>query len=376
MIWLALIFPLVTVVILYIFWKHRISIFETSGVMIIPILFILCSKGCVEYQQTRDKEFLGGWVKQAEYYQAWNEYIHRTCTRQNCHGSGENRVCTTEFYDCSYVEYHPEHWDSVTTLGTFGMSKDRFDKLCSQFGNKTFVDLHRSYHTIDGDKYVSNWPNTRETMESVSAEHEYENRTQAADCVYKYPEVDPKTYGLLEYPGIDGNGKQNCVIGAQVPDLDRARKNLDYWNATLGPKKRTRIFILLFKDKPVQAGFDQQFYWKNGNKNEMNIVIGVKSTGTVDWCHVFSWSEKEDLKVDIRNKVVEMDNLDLPGFIEWLGPEMDRRFKKRDFREFSYLKVEPPLWYIITAYIVVILMCIGFGIFAVKNDLNMEGTDE
>ena len=51
-----------------------------------------------------DTEYLGSYVTRIRHYDAWNEYIHRTCTRTV--GSGKNQ--RTETYDCSYVENHPE----------------------------------------------------------------------------------------------------------------------------------------------------------------------------------------------------------------------------------------------------------------------------
>ena len=55
-----------------------------------------------------DTEYLGYYITKASYYEPWNEYIHRTCTREVYDGrdSDGNPKYRTEHYDCSYVEYH------------------------------------------------------------------------------------------------------------------------------------------------------------------------------------------------------------------------------------------------------------------------------
>lgn len=386
MIWLAAFIPLVTVLALYLGWHRKIHIGEAAAIMVVPIAFIFCSKGCMETIQTRDTEYLGGWVQEVEYYEDWDEKVScrhpEYCTRTVSRRDSEGRsYTTTERYQCGWqhlydVDYHPPRWQSATTLGTHSISEARFNHLVSQFDNKSFVDLNRRYHSNDGDKYVSKWRGEAVRIEPYSVQHTYENRTQVSKSVYTYPDVDPKVYGLFDYPGLDGDGKQPFLLGVTGSSTTIVQRKLEYLNSTLGPKKQVRVFIIGFKDKPIQAGFDQQTYWKGGNKNEMVITIGSSGDGDVQWCHVFSWSEKEDLKIDIRQKIMEQKKLDLVDFVDWLYPELDKRFIRKRFRDFDYLTVQPPLWYVIITILAVAGMCIGFGFWAVRNDVSHGGINE
>lgn len=365
MIWFCLIIPVITVPTLLCLWHKKILWWEYLLIFFVPLLFIALSKSACEFAQTRDAEYLGGFGTSATYYEDWNEYVHKTCSREDCTGSGENRSCTTEYYDCSYVEEHPAYWQLDSTLGDFSISQFTYKRLVGQFKNEAFVELNRRYHTNDGDKYVTKWDGDPLRIEPVTRTHSYENRVQVSNSVFKFPDVDPK--GLIPYPPVDGYA-QNCVLGVQVKAKDVAERRLAFLNATLGAKSQIRVFILLFKNVPLQTAMNQRALWKGGNKNELVILLSVDDAQNVQWADVFSWSEAENLKVAARSKLMESQPLDLPSYIDWLGPEIRLKWRRRHFREFSYLSVQPPLWYIVVAFLIVLLLCIGISWWVIHNE--------
>src|ERR1035437_8712691 len=110
----ALLFPFISVFILYIFFKHKTTWWELALPLVFSLLFIIIMKVTIETLQVTSKEYWGSLVSKAEYYEEWNEYIHQTCTRSCCCDSKGN--CGTETYDCSYVQYHPaEYWIKTTS---------------------------------------------------------------------------------------------------------------------------------------------------------------------------------------------------------------------------------------------------------------------
>jgi hypothetical protein len=369
-IYFALVIPILAGV--YLIWKHRQSVVLWEPLIVIGacLIFIAIFKAGVETHQTDDVEYWGSRAVRVEYYEAWDERIHQTCTR-SC---GKN--CTTT-YDCSYTIYHSEYWAIADDLGQkIKISHAEHDRLLRQFGvtKTTFVDLHRNYYTNDGDKYIGNWDGSVESCEPVTTIHHYENRVQASASVFNYPEVTEEEklqYKPYDYPELKQNHILYPILGAGK-DAIEAQKFLDYENALLGKKKEIRMWVLLFKDQPIEAGMMQEGYWKGGNKNEFIVAIGMKGNKPA-WCHPFSWSEIEEPKIRIRNWVMEQDTLDLMELSRFVTQRLNLNFKRKHFSEFSYLTVDPPFWAVLTTYVVTIILTILTSLWVVHNKITEDG---
>jgi hypothetical protein len=370
-IYLALVIPIITALVLLIWFKHKTTLWEFAIPFGISLILTIAFKFGVETSLTRDTEYWGGWVEQIRYYEDWNEYIHKTCTETYACGTdskGNTRYCTRT-YDCSYVDYHPPYWRAYESNGMkLRISKDDYARLKAKFGTKeVFVDLKRNYHTDDGDMYKVDWGGTDETLEPITTSHTYENRVQASMSTFNYYEVDPKKDGLYEYPGVNRHYYVPAILGPGGPTKQAAERKLQLLNAKLGRAKQVRVFILIFVDKPRDVGHDQENYWIGGNKNEFSLAIGVDSKYNVQWCHPFSWTKAELLKVETRQFVEEQEQLDLVALADWLYPKIKADFVRMPFANFSYLTVEPPLWAILVTFIATLLANIGVSLWVILN---------
>jgi len=142
---------------------------------------------------------------------------------------------------------------------------------------------------------------------------------------------------------------------------------LSYYNATLGRKKQIRMWILIFKGKPLEAGLEQESYWKGGNKNEFTLAIGVDDQQSVQWVHPISWTEVDMLKIEARHYVDTMKTLDLVKVVDWLAPMIEKDFIRKPFAEFSYLTVNPPPWGIITTFVVTVIFNFVLSLWLIYN---------
>jgi len=370
-IWLALLIPIVTAIVLLIWFRKKTTLWEFLIPLGVSLFFILIFKFSVEAGLTTDKEYWGGWVVKIQYYEDWNEYIHRTCTRQvpcGTDGNGHTQYCT-EFYDCSYVDYHPPYWQIIESNGLkLRISKAEYARLKNKFGTpEKFIDLHRNYHTDDGDLYEVPWSGSDKTLESITTEHSYENKVQASQSTFNYYEVDPKKYGLYEYPKVNAHYYVPAILGPGGLTKNAAEKKFQLINAKLGRSKQVRVFVLIFMNKPLEAGHDQENYWVGGNKNEFILTIGVDKEYRVQWCYPISWTDTEILKVESRAFVEEQEQLDLVALADWLYPKIKANFERKQFAEFSYLTVEPPVWALLVTYIVTLLLNIGAALWVIFN---------
>lgn len=375
MIYLCLLIPIITIIILAVYFKKFVVWWELLVPIGVSVIFILIAKAICINSLTTDTEWVGGYVTDVRYYEDWNERVSCRhpiyCT--SCSGSGKNRSCHT--YVCGHhhpydVDYHPEYWDAETTLGSYNISKNKYDELVNQFKTTPrFVELNRDYHTDDGDMYKALWGGEDETLEAVTRSHDYENRPKAAVNVYHWQPVDTsdvKQYQLKEYPNIYEQWKQNNLLGYS----DRAAEHkLRVLNARLGHNKQIRVYFLIFKNQPREAGHLQEQYWEGSNKNEFIVCLGINDQNEITWAHDFSWTEREDMKVDIRTFAEAQGKLNLGELIDYTYDEVNTKWKRRDFKEFDYLTIEPTMKQTIWIYILTTLICAGLAWFVVVNDI-------
>lgn len=372
-IYLLFIIPIVfTIVMLYKF-KHEVVWWEYLLSFGITIICIVSSKAVIESIQVTDTEYWGGWVTEVRYYEDWNEYIQRTCSRQYACGSdskGNTKYCT-EYYDCSYVEYHDEYWNLRGSNGeSINISLSQYNKLVSQFGTgKRFVDLRRNYHTNDGDMYRTRWSGELAKLEPLITKHSYENRPRVSSSAYAQAEPSVEIfqqYKLYHYPNVYEWYKQKAILGYDDP---KAEKQFQILNARYGSKYEFKSFVTVFKNLPRESGMYQEQQWQGGNKNELNFAIGIDDQGNVKWCHIFSWTEKLDIVVGARQLVEEQDKLDLNELASYLAINVPKKWKRKHFSDFSYLTVEPKTKHIIWSFIITLIVNIAVGVFVVKNDI-------
>lgn len=378
----ALIIPIVVIVFLMVFFRREVTWWEYAATIGIPAVFILIFKLSIEKLQTSDTEYWGSWITQSQYFEDWDEEvpcrhpIPCSHTKYCTDSKGRSYACGTEhsndgYYHLYDVDYHPPYWIINGSGGEeFSISQAEFERLAKKFENRTFVDLHRSYHSKDGDKYITLYDNSDARLETITTVHTYENRVKAANSVFNFPEVteeQKKIYHLYDYPKPVGF---RCMpILGEVPGCTTcANWKLDFWNGRLGKSKEVRMWILMYKNLPKDAGLLQEAYWKGGNKNEFILTIGVDSTYRVKWVHPISWTTAASLKIEARNFISSMDTLDMDKTVDWLGHNIQEKFERKHFREFSYLDVDPPDWAIIVTYFVTLLITIGWALFSVRND--------
>lgn len=387
-IWFFVLIPIFTVAFLLIRYRKKVTFLEVGVQLIIAVLLIALCKYIGFRSLVNDKEYWGNLVSDATYYETWNERVscqHPVyCSRSV--GTGKNKrreryVCGHEHsYDVNYHAPYSEVTikDHKGNSSTIGISDSFYKELSKKFGNSVFVDLNRNYHTINGNKYVSYWRGDPMKSQNFVTEHTYENRIQCSPSVFNYLKVDStdrKRYSLFDYPFCDNNGLLPSILGSLVPNKDSAEQKLQFINGDLGSKKQVRVWIVLYRNQPLQAAKMQQAYWRNGNKNELVICIGVNPDNQVQWSYVFSWTEHSLIHSEIRDFVVNQKQLDLVRLSDFLYSEISEKWIRRPFAQFSYITVSPPVWAIVLAVILQILFNVFYSIWAVKNEFVNDESD-
>jgi hypothetical protein len=244
---------------------------------------------------------------------------------------------------------------------SISISKETWTYYTTIFQNNTFSDMHRDYHSDDGDAYVTEWNNKFDTVQPVTMTHNYENRVQASNSVFNYKELrDREKVGLYSYPDRDVLNTPT-VLPNGIPGSE----NLEKMNALLGEKKQVRVWLLVFNNQPREISKRQEAFWKGGNKNELVICVGMNNSREIAWTEVFSWTKREDFKVSVRDYLQAQKTLDIKSLTPWLTKEIESKWERRQFKEFSYLTVEPTPWAIGITFFLTFVVSIASIVYIV-----------
>jgi len=373
-IWFTFLIPLLSSVVLLLFWSRKTTWWELSIKLGVALLLVICAKGCSTAFLTDDTEYLSYKAVEVWHEDEWDEWIHKTCTERYACGTdskGNTRYCTRT-YDCSYRDYHPDQYYLKDEKGnTHSIEKEEYFKYKKLWENSHFVDMHRSYYTIDGDAQKSIWNKDRKTIRAIVVTNTYENRIKASKNVFNYEKIDEeeaRKRHLISYPNRDDDYQPSVLSYENWPWKKDLNQDADYTNAILGPKKQVRVWYVFFKDKPSMTGRWQEAYWQGGNKNEFVICVSLNKESEVQWCHVFSWTDNKNPVVKVQKMIMDQKKFDpLKTNLE-VEKILEKEFERKHFKDFSYLEIEPTATAIIISYVLLILFSVGFSIWIVKND--------
>ncbi len=389
-IWLALLIPIIVAGVGIAFFHKKLTWWELILPIGFSILIVLIFKFTTISYLTSDTEYRGGIVIKAEYYEYWDSWVHKTCSRQVSCGTdskGNTKYCT-EYYDCSYCDENPARWKVIDTRGnSFFISETYFKELSQRWNfSPKFVDLHRSIIPhfscgTDGDMYEIYWDNKIETSDATVTEHSYENRVQAAHTSFDYIDVsieEAKMKKLYNYPLRKGY-KQNPVMGLDsVKWMTSAEKisftkQFEYLNGKLGPDKHVKFWLLMFVDAPLETAFLQEAYWDGGNDNEVIMCMSMdRDSNNIQWVQCFSWTPNRQLLVDLREDVSSMKSVNSLQMYNKIRDDLRGGYVWKDFKEFDYVSVELPTWSIVTTFFITLLVSVGVIFWGISNEFDND----
>jgi hypothetical protein len=383
MIWFALIIPIVAILILAIGFTKRITWWEYLLILGIPIACIAIGKYASVMSQVMTTEYWNNYIVSATYDEPWNEkvscrhpkYETRTRRVRDADGKGYHtetyqvQVGWQHLYD---VDHHPAQWYMEDDMGgTYAITSQYFENLCTLWNMRQFKDMQRHYHTIDGDRYVTLYDKIFNHTEPIVTKHLYENRVKCSKSVFNFETVTTNQitqYKLFNYPPYNGLNDYNPVLGISNPEASRL---LQIYNGLNGSTKQLHMLLLVFKNQPIQAAIYQQSLWKNGNKNEFVVCVGVDSN-QITWTKCFSWTDAEILKVTTAREIGEMKTFDCKQIVEYMGKKVAPNFQRKHFSDFKYITVQPTPIAIIITYVITLLVTIGLSILSVMDGIDWD----
>lgn len=395
-IWLAMFIPFLGCAIAYKLFPKKFVFWELLLPTAACALFIFITKFSVEKSMLSDTQYRGGLIVEARYYEYWSSWVHKTCSeRYACgshyEGSGKNRHSVTDYctryYDCSYCNTNQPYWMVYDDQGhSWAVTQPEYDRLTRQWkATPKFVELNREIIRHgdcgqDGDMYSVTWDGGMLSAESSTWETTYENHVQVSKSNFDLRDVskeEARKYGLYDYPEVIGYKQPNILGLDSLTFLQQNYKNgavkmFEYFNGTYGPKRKLRVFVLLFNDKPMDVAVKQKNYWDGGNKNEVVICIDVnRATGKINWVYPFTWGENKRVSIDLREDITNLDTLNFTAMYHIVDKSTEG-FTYRDFKQYDYLSVDPPTWEVWVVYIITLALTIGALMYGYQNDFENE----
>lgn len=382
---MSYILPFIAALLIIIILRKKTMVWWELGLMIGGSLLITtCTSSLIKLGNDWDTEYLGGYMTKVSHYDDWDEWIERTCTREVPCGTDEdgNTIYETETYDCSYRDYHPERWTYTDNHGReeYFYTKEDFLKALRELGypKMVFVDMDRDYYTKDGDKQDYFWDGNVNTIRALVTPHKYVNKLKDSKSIFKYESIsreEAEKEGLFEYPQVIDDD-QDVVLGYKVGK--GTSKRFKYINSVYGEKKQFRVYILVFKDKPLDISEMQKAYWQGGNKNEFIVCLGYNTKSKkITWCNPFSWCDAPKLEVATKRYFRAHTNLDLWNYGDWLMKNLNL-WKRKEFKDFDYIDSaltdgEETTLFIITLILNIVLVVFLLAVNTAKVETLGEG---
>jgi hypothetical protein len=115
----------------------------------------------------------------------------------------------------------------------------------------------------------------------------------------------------------------------------------------------------------------QEAYWDGGNDNELVICIGLDNkTRKIQWTRPFTWSPERSIIPDVREDIMTYSRFNVDNIAKSVYINVKKEYKRKDFKEFSYITVEPPTWAKWVTFIVTLIVTVVLCWWAITNQID------
>jgi hypothetical protein len=174
----------------------------------------------------------------------------------------------------------------------------------------------------------------------TSVEHSYENYLKASPDSILLTRGSRQDFTIPEYPQVFDlyNITRFIPVGVSDPKFAKWDILLDDLNADLGSKKQVNIIVIVVKESSLEWVESLKEKWIGGKKNDFIVVIGAPEYPKIQWVSVVSWSDSEDAKIAVRNRLLDLGVVDGEKIISIIHEEVASKFVRKEMKDFEFLK--------------------------------------
>ena len=336
---LLMVFPVLYGLYALFFKSDKITPKEFACLELVCLAIIAFGYG-VGYMVTRwsatmDFEVLSGRIVQKQQTVVSCEHSYQCNCVTTCSGD-KNSVCTTTCSTC-YDHSNDYNWDLLTDIGKT-ITIDRVDRQgvfmpqrwYSAYLNEPVVVPHIFKN------YIKANPNT---VLSRTGNKEIPGLP-----------VPPNPVNIYDYYRVN----RFLTVGYNDPNANDWLWLLDNLNATQGPRKQVNAIVVAVKTDNQDYSYLLEEKWLGGKKNDLIVLIGVPEYPKISWVKIISWSKSENMKVELRDKILEIGDMQHRNeIVSAIDAQIQTNWKRRHMADFEYLMagIQPPLWMILMLFV-------------------------
>jgi hypothetical protein len=338
MLFLLLLVPLSIGVVAFFVSKGKITVKELCVMEGVMLALISTGYLVAVSNQTSDTEIWSGRVANKSKDTIGCCHDYKCHCHESCSGTGKDRSCS-ETCDTCYEHSHDIEWNAISTNG-----EQLYTNTCKAPNS---AEPRRWSQIVVG--------------EPTTYPHSFTNYIKGnPDSILRREGVSKKLLAVVPaYPEVYDHYRAQrflAVGGAIVPDIAGLNRRLSEINADLGSVRQVNMTVIVVKT-------DDQMYleavrqaWLGGKKNDLIAVVGVRDAPgggpqEIAWAGVVSWTKIEEIKLSIRDAIVDQKVFDGDKILSVVKTEVAGKFVRRHMADFEYLKstMEPPasiLWFL------------------------------
>lgn len=265
-------------------------------------------------------------------------------------GSGKNQTTTTVCDTC-YEDRYTVTWSCRSTIGSWTI--EHYDRSSRSVYKSPDPQRWTIIKAGDPVSRAVNYTNyVRAVPESLF-------RPAARDLKAKFAaSIPPYPSNIYDFYKID----RVLAVGVPIPNLREWNDKLSNALKTIGPQKQVNAVIVFVNTSDANYEYALQDAWAGAKKNDVVLIVGVTNYPKIEWVRVVSWTDRQLLKVRLRDEVASIGTLDVDAIIPLVTSNITAHFERKRMRDFEYLKdeIDPPQWLTITTIAVVVL---GYVVF-------------
>lgn len=273
--------------------------------------------------------------------------------REICSGTGSSRTCTTVCQTC-YENHYTVTWSCTSTIGSFIIQ--HYDTTSSAVYASPDPDRWKIIKKDDPVSRAVSYTNY------VKAVPESLFRPAAKDLKAKFAkQIPPYPSNIYDYYKVD----RVIAVGVSVPNLREWNDKLSDALKFIGPLKQVNAVIVIVNTADPNYEYALQDAWVGAKKNDVVLLIGAPNYPKIEWVRVISWTERQLFKVRLRDDVLALPAIEVESVIATLKSNIMVHFERKKMRDFQYLEgeIDPPVWVIVTALVLVTISYVGFWAF-------------
>ncbi len=366
-------------------FRERVSNLELliffSAILLLMTSFIVTSN---ILQSVDTKYSFNKQIVSATYVKPYESYDQSTCseTYLTLDSDGDPTIATRWVPCMECITYSFGY--SVDGQGnTSTISSSEFNNIAYAMGGKV-KDVKFNYprnetedcNRLDGVVQID-YDNDPSHLYLTTRKEPYKNRVRNSYDIVHWKHIShkkAKANGLFEREYSDGLGNAKVLYGTTgLSSVDAALRN-ELLLALRNHPEKVWFTMVIFQNKPQEIAEMQYHYWKV-DENEMQIYIGIDSTGHIMWNRAYHWNKGIDLNDFVENQF-HISLPVTPALANNLSASLINMFHPISFdKEFGKVALVAPIW-LIVLYVIFIIGLGGWLVWYLINNKYTQSSYE